>query len=41
MRTSFVGTAEHVKQAIEEMLNVCEIDKQRVHVILHDSVRIM
>ena len=36
--TSFV---EPVKQAIEKMLNVCEIDKQRVDVILHDSVRNM
>ena len=32
-------TAEHVKQAIEEMLNACEIDKQHVHVILCDDVR--
>ena len=23
------------------MLNVCEIDKQRIHVILHDNVRNM
>ena len=34
-------TAEHVKHATEEMLNVCEIDKQCVHIILHDSVRNM
>ena len=30
-------TAEHVKQALDEMVNVCEIDKQRVDVILHDK----
>ena len=34
-------TAEHVKQAVEKMLKVCEIDKQRVHVILHDNLRNM
>ena len=33
--------SEHVKQAIEEMLNACEIDKQWVHAILHDNVRNM
>ena len=31
--------AEHVKQAIEEVLNSCEIDKQRLQVILRDNVR--
>lgn len=31
-------TAEHVKQATEEMLNACEIDKQR---LLRDNVRNM
>ena len=34
-------TAKHVKQAIEEMLNACDTDKQRVHVILHDNIRNM
>lgn len=34
-------TAEHIKQAIEEMLNAWEIDKQRVHVILRDNARNM
>ena len=33
MRTSFVG--QYVKQAIEEMLNICDID---IHIILHDNV---
>ena len=41
MRTSFVYTAQHVNQAIEEMLNACEIDKQQVDVILLDNVRNM
>ena len=36
-----MGTAEHVKQAIEEMLNACDIDKQHVEIILHDNVRNM
>jgi len=34
-------TAEHVKQAIEEMLNTWGIDKQQVHVILRDNARNM
>ena len=33
--------AEHVKQAIKEMLNTCETDKQCVHIILRDNVRNM
>ena len=33
------NTAEHVKQAIEEMLNACEIDTQCVHIILRDNGR--
>ena len=33
-------SAEHVKQATEVMLNACEINKQRVHVILYDNVEI-
>ena len=32
---------EQVEQAIEEMLNVCKIDKQRVGVIFHDNIRNM
>ena len=36
-----MNRAEPVKQATAEMLNMCEIDKQRVHVILHDSTRNM
>ena len=30
-----------MKQAIKEMLNACEIDKQRVHVTLCNNVRNM
>ena len=34
-------TAEHIKQAIEDRLNACDIDKQWVDVILHDNLRNM
>ncbi|KAA8577696.1 hypothetical protein FQN60_016783, partial [Etheostoma spectabile] len=34
-------TAEHVRQAISEMLNAWGIDKQHVHVILRDNARTM
>ena len=34
-------TTEHVKQTIAAMLNACEIDKQRVHIILRNNIRNM
>ena len=38
IRTSFVGLIQHEKQEFEGVVNTCEIDKQRVHVILCDNV---
>ena len=35
------NTANNVKQAVEEMLNACEVDKQLIHVVLCDNVRNM